>query len=124
MRVRIFTRAIFLATFAVVLCCALQALSESTGYRKEYNEAGTLINQDYFTAKQFREVSDLLLKVERAHVIGHGGSVMKNLRRGAYDYVIFDAQYALERFPNHPKALMLLTTAALMSNRPMLPRPY
>jgi predicted Zn-dependent protease len=112
------------AVLTAILCYTVPGSGQSTGYRKEYNEAGTLINQDYFTAKQFREVSELLLKVDRAHVVGHAGSVMKNLRRGAYDYVIYDAQYALERFPNHPKALMLLTTAALLSKRPMLPRPY
>jgi Tfp pilus assembly protein PilF len=102
----------------------LGLVADGPKYRNERNSTGTLINQDYFGAQLHPEVKNLLSLVDRAHVIGHGGSVMKNLRSGAYDYAMKDLRYALERFPNHPKALSLLGMVAMLSKNNTLPIPY
>ena len=87
----------------------------------ERNGGGQLINQDYFTAKQYPEVQTSLSFVEGFHL---NERVMKDFRAGYYSTVIGDLKYALDKFPNHPKALMLLGAAGILSKSPALAAPF
>ncbi len=89
--------------------------------RTERNGGGQLINQDYFTAKQFPEVQTSLNYVEGYHL---NERVMKDFRAGYYSTVIGDLKYALDKFPNHPKALMLLSATSMLAKSPGLAAPF
>lgn len=81
----------------------------------------TPINQDYFSMDRYPGTKCLVRLVEQGHV---NERVMKEFRAGAYDSVIADLKYALERVTNHPRALMLLCSVARMTHAPALPIPY
>ena len=88
--------------------------------RPERNEMGTLINQDYYTVDQHPETIALLRIVEHVHF---NQQVFENFRAGYYKLVIGDLKYTLERLPNHPGALSLLSTVASVTKVNNLPIP-
>ena len=89
--------------------------------REERNLAGTLVNQDYFTAELYSEVSHLKVLVEGGH---WGERVMRNFRGGDINWAESDCVYTLEKFPNHPGALHMLVEIGKKTNRPALAVPY
>ncbi len=76
---------------------------------------------DYFMAPYVPKVKSWLALVE----LGHANErVWKLFRSGDNADPLQDTQYALVRFPNHPRALNLLVEIAKAMDRPSLPLPY
>lgn len=69
------------------------------------NDAGELINMDYFTAKDDGETTHLLHLVE----IAHTNKVLPQISKNDYAGALSDIKYTLNRFPNHPRGLLLIT---------------
>lgn len=88
--------------------------------RNERNPDGVLINQDYFVVQQYPEMKALLANVERNHL---NPQVIKDVFAGVI-YGINNLFYVLDKFANHPKALMLLGVGARIRNTPSLPIVY
>ena len=86
---------------------------------QEYNHGitGTL-NHDYFDP-------DPTNQMLRANVdVNHTKPLMDDLRAGMLDNALAEIKYILERFPNHAKALMLISSVAKLKKSPMLGVPY
>lgn len=112
------------AAFAGLLCLVLLAVAPVQGQvvREERTPDGIPINQDYFAADdRYPETKELLALVEAYHM---GDIVMDNFAPGRYPYALNDLRYTLHKFPNHPKALMFVTTIASVTDQPSMPIPY
>jgi predicted Zn-dependent protease len=81
----------------------------------------TQVENDYFDAGSNRSVKQRLYNVERFHM---NKSVLENISSGKYQYALNDINFTLRYFPNHPKALQLLTTIAALTKKRALPIPY
>lgn len=104
----------------LLLLCSASVFAQETP-RNEREPDGTLINQDYFTSEQYPEVKNLLLSVEVNHMHQR---VFDDLKAGRFEGVLPDVKYTLKRFPNHPKALLLLGTVSKLMNDVSLPVQY
>lgn len=86
--------------------------------------AGTTpLNNDYFMAEQEPRMKELLHLVEMNHINRtqfHSQGVIGMIRAGQYDQSMRELAYALERFPNHPKALTLMGLLAKMTKKPLV----
>jgi tetratricopeptide (TPR) repeat protein len=89
--------------------------------RPERNLAGTLINQDFYAMDQHPETALLLRQVEGFHF---NQQVFENFRQGQYRSVLGDLKYTLEKMPNHPGALSLMSTVAVLTKSNGLPIPF
>ncbi len=89
--------------------------------RTDRNEGGTLINQDYFTADQYPETKALLRSVEDHHL---HNQVWTDFYTGQLSLVVPDLRYTLDKFPNHPTALLVLVSVAKQSKDLSLPIPF
>jgi tetratricopeptide (TPR) repeat protein len=78
-------------------------------------------DHDYFTANQNPEARQLLRENEAYHL---NKGVLDDFNAKRYDIVIGEVKYILRRFPNHPQALMLLGSAAILKKEPSLAIPY
>ena len=65
---------------------------------------------DYFSAAQSPDHERYLQQVDNFHT----NKVPDSIRVGRLDVAMADLHYALERFPNHPKALQLVGMVAQM----------
>jgi predicted Zn-dependent protease len=81
----------------------------------------TQVEKDYFNAANDRNVKQQLYNVERFHL---NKSVVENIGSGKYQYALGDINFTLKYFPNHPRALHLLTTIAVLSKNRVLPMRY
>ncbi|MBI3756934.1 MAG: tetratricopeptide repeat protein [Deltaproteobacteria bacterium] len=120
---RVYFNKIYKTIFLSVVCLLtvpLQVRAQSSS-RIERNGEGQLVNQDYFTAKQYPEVQRSLSLVEGFHL---NERVMNDFRAARYSTVIGDLKYALDKFPNHPKALMLLSATSILAKSPALAAPF
>ena len=84
------------------------------------NDAGELINMDYFTAKDDTETTHLLHLVE----IAHTNRVLPQISKNDYGGALSDIKYTLNRFPNHPRGLVLIGVYARLTKGYGLPVPY
>lgn len=84
------------------------------------NDAGELINMDYFTAKQDSETTHLLRLVE----IAHTNRVLPQISKNDYGGALTDIKYTLNRFPNHPVGLVLMGLYARLNKTYALAFPY
>ncbi|MBI5855783.1 MAG: tetratricopeptide repeat protein [Nitrospirae bacterium] len=89
--------------------------------RPERNDGGSLINQDYYTVDHHPETVGLLRSVEYGHF---SQPMFDSFRRGEYKAVIGDLQFTLERIANHPGALSLISTVAMVTKMNGLPVPF
>ncbi len=89
--------------------------------RPERNASGTLVNQDYYTVDHHQETLDLLRLVETAHF---SQQMFENFRTGQYRGVLGDLKYVLVRIANHPGALSMLGTTAILMKAPNIPIPF
>jgi predicted Zn-dependent protease len=80
-----------------------------------------MIDLNYFTAQFNPEIRQYLALVNRRHA---SERVWKLYRAGLYNDPLGDCKYALERFPNHPRALNLLCEIAKATNQNELPIAY
>lgn len=78
-------------------------------------------NYDYFTADLDPGLSKYLAIVSYRHV---GQIVWTRFWSGNYTEPLADCRYALERFPNHPRALHLVGEIAKATNQPAMAIPY
>jgi tetratricopeptide (TPR) repeat protein len=103
--------------------------AQGTMWTGELDDGRTPINVDYFAATRGtgvdpnsnRNFRGLLWLVEKHHL---NAEVYRNFREGKYEYVIGDLRFTLNRFPNHPGALQLLSSVATLTKNPSLPIPY
>ena len=77
-------------------------------------------NRDYFTANEdFETLRDLAL-IDEAHT----DKVMYWLRAENLDRAIQDLKFTLDRFPNHPRALLLFEVVGTIAQVPTMAVPY
>jgi tetratricopeptide (TPR) repeat protein len=84
-------------------------------------------NHDYFAAGHDPWKKRLLANIEANHYYSspyHPRGVRGNIAAGKYEYAMGDLSYILERFPNHPKALQLLSSVGKLSMDLASPIPY
>lgn len=105
----------------VLILLCFSRLSAQETPRNERNDGGTLVNQDYFTADLYPETKYLLFSVEKNHL---NNRVWADFYAGRYYGVLPDLNYILDKFPNHPRALMLLGTIAKITGEVSMPLPY
>jgi len=87
----------------------------------ERSLGGTLINQDYFTASQYPEVKATLWIVEYGHL---NEEDIRHFNAREYSVILFDVHYALDKFPNHPRALHMLSTISKYQQDFSAPIPF
>lgn len=75
---------------------------------------------DYFIAGQNPELQHYLALVESAHT----NKAVDWIQQGRVPDAIADLKYTLERFPNHPKGLLLMGLVAKLSGNSTLALPY
>jgi len=75
---------------------------------------------DYFSTETNPEAKAYIKSVDTYHT----NKVMNWIHNKNYDAALSDLQFALKRFPNHPKALMLIVTYAHFTNSPNMAMPY
>ena len=78
-------------------------------------------NYDYFTANLRPDLGRYLSQVTARHASERVWAVF---RAGKYSEPLGDCKYALERFPNHPRALHLIGEIAKVTNEVTLAIPY
>jgi tetratricopeptide (TPR) repeat protein len=96
-------------------CLTLPYCSDS-----KRNDAGELINMDYFIAKEDSETTHLLHLVETAHT----NRVLSQIGKNDYGGALSDIKYTLNRFPNHPVGLVLMGVYARLTKTYALAIPY
>jgi Tfp pilus assembly protein PilF len=84
------------------------------------NDAGELINMDYFIANDDSETTHLLHLVE----IAHTNRVLPQMSKNDYGGALSDIKYTLNRFPNHPRGLLLMGLYARLTKSYALVVPY
>jgi Tfp pilus assembly protein PilF len=80
----------------------------------------TVMDRDYFTASLDLETARDLDLIDKAHT----DVVLYWIRNGRIDGAMNDLKFTLERFPNHPRALLLVEAVAGVTGVPTLPLPY
>jgi tetratricopeptide (TPR) repeat protein len=78
-------------------------------------------NYDYFTANLRPDLGRYLSQVTARHASERVWAVF---RAGRYSEPLGDCKYALERFPNHPRALHLIGEIAKVTNEVTMEIPY
>jgi len=78
------------------------------------------IVSDYFTAEEDFEVLRDLRLIDGDHT----NKVLRWIRSERINMAIADLKFTLDRFPNHPRALLLFETVARVAQVPQLPLPY
>ena len=78
------------------------------------------IVSDYFTAEEDFEVLRDLRLIDGDHT----NRVLRMIRNQRINVAIADLKFTLDRFPNHPRALLLFETVARVARVPQLPVPY
>jgi tetratricopeptide (TPR) repeat protein len=78
------------------------------------------IVSDYFTAEEDFEVLRDLNLIDGDHT----NRVLRMIRNQRIPVAIADLRFTLDRFPNHPRALLLFETVARVARVPQLPLPY
>ena len=96
-------------------------LSGTIGDVTSGDTEGAWGNYDYFTANLDPALAKYLSLVTHRHA---GERVWAAYRAGRYPEAIADCKYALERFPNHPRALHLIGEIAKLTNQPTVTIPY
>lgn len=109
---------------AVLTCLIATTGISATAWAQQTRDWETSVpwhNKDYFAHTGDREVKALLANVEEAHL---GKGFWAYYRKGEYHYAVNDVKYVLLVFPNHPKALELLSLISLQTKKPSLPLPW
>ena len=78
------------------------------------------VGKDFFTAGEDPETVRYLTLVEHAHT----DRVMLWVRQDQINNALSECKYTLDRFPNHPRGLILLESVAKLMQAPTLPTPY
>jgi len=78
------------------------------------------VAKDFFTASEDPETERYLTLVEHAHI----DRVMLWVRQDLINNAFSECKYTLDRFPNHPRGLILLENVAKLMQAPTLPTTY
>jgi Tfp pilus assembly protein PilF len=84
------------------------------------NDSGEPINMNYFTANEDKETKHLLNLVE----IAHTNRVLPQISKNDWGGALSDIKYTLNRFPNHPRGLLLMALYARLIKKYALVIPY
>jgi predicted Zn-dependent protease len=106
----------------VLLWCALGNSADSI----DHGPYRTM-NWDYFIANENPDTRRMLQQVQQNHLDhswGHAKGVPGFIADKRYKDAKLDLNYTLGRFPNHPRALLLLGMVAKLANEPALPIAY
>lgn len=99
-----------------ILTLAITLLSAGT----LFVTPGYAIERDYFTADEDPAAwRDLTLNNQH-----HTNNVLKWLREGNIPMALTDVQFTIDKWPNHPRALILLEVISGVTHTPNLPIPY
>jgi tetratricopeptide (TPR) repeat protein len=82
------------------------------------------IGGDYFLAIKDQQNRGYLSTVEKNHITicpHNPNGIMGDISEGKFLYAFEDLRYVLDRFPNHPKALMLLGSVARLAKNISIP---
>lgn len=83
-------------------------------------EVGPPPDRDFFTAGEDAErLRDLSL-----NDLYHTNRVVHSIKVGRYDEAIADLKFVLDKWPNHPRALLLIESVGKVTQVPTLPIPY
>jgi Tfp pilus assembly protein PilF len=83
-------------------------------------EVGPPPDRDFFTAGEDPErLRDLTL-----NDLYHTNRVVHSIKVGRYDEAIADLKFVLDKWPNHPRALLLIESLGKVTQAPTLPIPY
>ena len=99
------SRALAIAVLGAMALTAACAVAPAKSVAQEYEEGW--LNQNYFEAARSEFSLDLLANVERNHFAQ--GNFWAKYKAGDLDRALGDLKYALLVFPNHPKALHMMT---------------
>lgn len=104
----------------VILSCAGIFLAAFLCLSSVYAQE-VLKDRDYFDADRNPQTKDLLHVVDAYHL---HKEFWDYYSIGDYDNVLPHVRYILIRFPNHPKALTVLSSVAKLTKNPALAIPY
>jgi len=93
---------------AVLLACGVAltpALARAQTSPNETSDVARFYNADYYSVDFDPKLKAWLVLVDKNHV---NDRVWSAFRAGQYSIALDDTKYALERFPNHPRALALM----------------
>lgn len=79
--------------------------------------------RDFFTVNEQDDGGRAAYDLENIDE-NHTGRVLKWIRENRLEMALADCKYTLERFPNHPRALVLLESVARLLEVPAIPMPY
>jgi tetratricopeptide (TPR) repeat protein len=113
--------AALVSTLVTLLSLTPHLAMAQTSPHQERSPIGSLINQDYYTANLYPEVSRELNLVNNNHV---NERVWNSYFAGNYEGALADCKFALTYFPNHPQPLNLLCELAKALDQPALPIKY
>lgn len=83
-------------------------------------DVGPPPDRDFFTAHEDGEAQrDLVL-----NDLYHTNRVVHSIKVGRYDEAIADLRFVLDKWTNHPRALLLMENLARVTQAPGLPIPY
>lgn len=83
-------------------------------------EVGPPPNRDFFTAHEDQEAyRDLVL-----NDLYHTNRVVHSIKVGRYDEALADLKFVIDKWPNHPRALLLIESLGRVTQAPALPLPY
>lgn len=99
-----------------ILTLAISLLSAGT----LFVTSGYAIERDYFTADEDPAAwNDLTLNNQH-----HTNNVLKWLREGNIPMALHDVQFTIDKWPNHPRALILMEVISGVTHTPNLPIPF
>lgn len=95
-------------------------LSVQEAYAQAYiDDRGTgMTDHNYFAVTQSPYLITLLGQVESQHLTRcrhDAGGILGDIAKGRYDLATTDLQYVLRQFVNHPRALMILSSVAIVT---------
>lgn len=99
-----------------LLILAITLLSAGT----PFVTPGYAIEQDYFTADEDPAARNQL----NLNNTYHTDNVLKSLREGNIPMALLDVRFTIDKWPNHPRALILLEVISGVTHTPNLPIPY
>lgn len=103
---------------SVIIILSTLLLSGQAGADQDRKFDGTA--KDFFTASEDAETERYLTLVEHAHT----DRVMLWVRQDLINNAFAECKYTLDRFPNHPRGLILLESVAKLMQAPTLPTTY
>jgi tetratricopeptide (TPR) repeat protein len=110
-----------LLTGLIVVCLGLLVDPVAAQDGIDHGRTGTL-NHDYFAAIGSPDTHLYWLVGDAEH--NHLKVALEDLRSGRYSKAVYDLDFLLQRFINHPEALHAMEAVAMLTRRPLAAAPY